>query len=509
MINFQPVMSRLLNPAGASPELAARPAIIQAASPARGVSERTVSYADLKVLTERAFCAYRRAGVGDSDAVVLCAPNSPELVAGIMAAWAIGATAIPVDCRLTANEVENIANRVKAKIVYSPRFPCPGLTMLAPSVFESGAIEEDADLLANLKPETLGLVILTSGTTGVPKGAVHDLGSLVDNFIEISQSFGLADGTRAWLPLPVSHIFGMQVLLAVMSVGGAIIFDDFAPAEFWKSVEQHKPSMVVGVPTIYGALLSLPHPGEVCRCIDFYLSGGAPLSESLSEQFQGKFGKSITQGYGATETKVTTINANGPADAVGRPIPSVTIEIVDESDRALANGETGEIRVSGACLMQCYLNQPEETAKVLHDGHYHTGDIGYFKDGWLFISGRSKEMIIVAGNKVFPIEVESVLRNHPLVSEIAVFGVPHRKLGQIIKAVIVVSPGQLSDRLSAGNAAVKEAEEELKANLRDFCAQNLKRELRPMDWEFRPASQPLPKTHTGKIDKKQLQTVSV
>src|SRR5262249_29709499 len=149
------------------------------------------------------------------------------------------------------------------------------------------------------------------------------------------------------------------------------------------------------------------------------------------EQFERTFGKHIVQGYGATETKITTINKDGPVESVGRPIPSVKVDIVDAQDNPLPEGETGEIRISGKCLMKGYLKQPDVTAEVLHDGHYHTGDIGYVKDGWVFISGRSKEMIIVAGNKVFPAEVESVLRQHPLSQEVAVVGMPHKKLGQI------------------------------------------------------------------------------
>jgi long-chain acyl-CoA synthetase len=145
------------------------------------------------------------------------------------------------------------------------------------------------------------------------------------------------------------------------------------------------------------------------------------------------------------------------------------------------------------------------TKTVLHDGHYHTGDLGYVKDGYLFISGRDKEMINVAGNKVFPTEVEDYLRQHQLVKEVAVFGVPHYKLGQIVKAVVVIKEGDLNTRFEAGEEQAKEAKRELTESLKSFCKEKLKRELRPMEWEFRPASNPLPKSNNGKVDKKQLQ----
>jgi long-chain acyl-CoA synthetase len=507
MINFQEAMAKLLTPAAAAPDWASRPAIIQAGLKEQGSTDKVTTFAELQTLTARALWQYKEAGVESGDSVLLCAPNSPELVAGILAAWSCGATAIPVDFRLTQPEVENIASKVNAKIVYCPRFKLANLTNLDQSIFSQGPAAPDASLLEKLKPESLGLVILTSGTTGMPKGAVHDLGSLLANFVEIGEVFGLKPATSALLPLPVSHIFGIEVMLAFLNLGGSVIFSDFSPADFWPTVSRLKPSLVVGVPTIYGALLSLPHPGPICEIVDFYLSGGAALPPSLSEQFEKTFGRHIFQGYGATETKITTINKGGPVSSIGQAIPSVTVEIVDEHDKVLPAGETGEIRISGHCLMKGYLNQPDVTESVLHDGHYHTGDIGHIEDGWVFISGRSKEMINVAGNKVFPSEVESVLRQHPLAQEVAVIGVPHRKLGQIVKAIVVVPNGQWSDRLAGDNTESKSAEEELRASLREFCAQNLKRELRPMDWEFRPASNPLPKTHTGKVDKKQLQTV--
>lgn len=504
MINFQEVMARLLTPASVAADWASRPAIIQTDL---GSPDKITTFAELQAMTARACTEYLKAGVANGDAVLLCSANSAELVAGILATWACGATAIPVDFRLTQPEVENIAHKVNAKVVYCPRFKLADLFNLDQTVFTEGSAELDANLLNNVKPDSLGLVILTSGTTGMPKGAVHDLGSLLSNFVEIGEVFGLKPATSALLPLPVSHIFGIEIMLAFLNLGGSVIFSDFSPADFWTTVSRLKPSLVVGVPTIYGALLSLPHPGAVCESVDFYISGGAALPPSLSEQFEKTFGKHIVQGYGATETKITTINKGGPVSSIGRPIPSVKVDIVDEHDNVLPAGATGELRISGHCLMKGYLSQPDVTASVLHDGHYHTGDIGHIEDGWVFISGRSKEMINVAGNKVFPAEVESVLREHPFAQEVAVIGVPHKKLGQIVKAVVVVPSGQWSDRLAGDHTESKSAEEELRASLREFCAQNLKRELRPMDWEFRPASNPLPKTHTGKVDKKQLQTV--
>ena len=127
------------------------------------------------------------------------------------------------------------------------------------------------------------------------------------------------------------------------------------------------------------------------------------------------------------------LNQTGPIESVGKIVPSVKIEIVNDEGEVLKNEEVGEIRITGPILMSGYLGMPEVTEKVLHDGHYYTGDMGYFKDGELYISGRSKEMVIVAGYKVFPVEVEDALRKHPLVKEVAILGQAHRQLGQIVR----------------------------------------------------------------------------
>lgn len=505
MMTFQDALSRLLCPYGGWADAAPQPAIIQAAAGDDANSDRTVSYGQLATLVGRAHSALRQAGVGGKDTVLLCAPNSPELVAAILATWRLGAVALPVDFRLTAGEVDNLVCRLEPRAVVSVQ----RLSQRAPTV-ALGALPDmpaafDSESIDRISQDHLALVILTSGTTGVPKGAVHDLGSLINNVSELAATFGLAPEDRAFLPLPLSHIFGMAVLLAQLLTGGCVVLSDFHPRDFWSTVTRLKVTMVVGVPTIYGALINLPSPAVNEIPVQQYLSGGAPLPVSLAHEFEKRFGRRIVQGYGTTETKILCFNKDGPPESVGRALPSVVVEIVDQNDQIVPEGDSGEIRVAGPSLMKGYLNQPQASQQVLHRGHYHTGDIGYLRDGLLYISGRSKEMIIVAGNKVFPAEVETVLRQHPLAHEVAVLGVPHRQLGQLVKAVIVVKSGELCDLLCGDEAMRKQAKQELTARFREFCQQHLKRELRPMEWEFRPISCPLPKTVTGKIDKKQLE----
>jgi long-chain acyl-CoA synthetase len=498
-------LSRLISPGDSvGAERQSLPAVLQVFPTSTGKADRVASYADLQQLIEQAAAALAVLGIRPEASVLMCSPNTPELVALVLACWRQGLLAIPVDFRLTDGEVNNIAQRMKVAAVYAPGKSIEGGIPLLSS--EKWAVEKSAKVPEPaVQEDKPALVILTSGTTGVPKGAVHDLRSLVNNIVEIGATVQLGQDKTMLLPLPVSHVFGLEVTLAALVYGGAVCFADFIPAEFAAVIERTKPSMVVGVPTIYGALVAMPVGKSLFENSDMAFCGGAPLPASLAEEFHKKFGKRIIQGYGTTETKIISVNADGPVESIGRPVPSTRIEIVDNNEKVLPEGETGELRISGPTLMMGYLNQPEATADVLHAGHYHTGDIGHIKDGYVFISGRSKEMIIVAGNKIFPSEVEDVLRQNPLAAEVAVVGVAHSRLGQLVKAIIVVPPGEYSDKLTGSDPAqVKATRDELESKFRESAKNNLKRELRPMAYEFRPSSDPLPKTHTGKIDKKQL-----
>jgi long-chain acyl-CoA synthetase len=340
----------------------------------------------------------------------------------------------------------------------------------------------------------------------MPKGAVHDFPSLLINLGELGDAAGMDELTKCLLPLPLSHIFGLEVMGVALIFGGTLVFSELEPSRFLGALNRNQPQVVAGVPTLYATLLHAP-PGAVdLKAARVLLSGGAPLPVALASEFEARFHKRLNNGYGSTESKIIALNIDGPVESVGRPVPSTKIRIVDGEGKNLSEGQEGEIVIDSRILMQGYLDQPDKSAEVLTGEGYKTGDIGFLKDGYIFISGRAKEMIVVAGNKVFPNEVEQVLMKHPAVDEVAITGQDHSKLGQIVKATIVLSKGELNEKLAAAtdDEAKKTVREELVANFKEFSKENLKRELRPMVWEFRPNAQPLPKLRSGKIDKKQL-----
>lgn len=506
-------IKHLLYPASSRPDAAALPCIIQAAD-----SDRVVTFEQFERLIDSAHKGLKDLGVKKGDKVMLTAPNSPELAASIAAVWRLGSAAIPVDFRMTLPEVINVAKRISAAALVASSKVVPDFEKTLAPVTENGAkildlstVNENSEPLPNvleqLTPDDDALVILTSGTTGIPKGAVHDLRTLVQNLEDWGKLVDMKPGKKGLLPLPLSHVFGLEVTFVCVITGACVIFTDPAsPKSFFMCLPKFKPHVLVGVPTLYTNMLPMDASSAGLDNAEVLLSGGAPLPTSLAKEFQAKFGKTLNNGYGSTESKIISLNTGGPFESVGRSIERAKIEIVNDNDEVLPEGETGEIRISGPMLMKGYLNDKEATAKVIRGNSYYTGDMGHMVDGYLFISGRTKEMIIVAGNKVFPSEVEDVLRKDPLVKEVAVLGLPHSKLGQIVKAVVVISDEELSKKLEGSDEEKKDAKHELVARMKEYCKESLKRELRPMDWEFLPAKTTLPKTAIGKVDKKQLVT---
>jgi acyl-CoA synthetase (AMP-forming)/AMP-acid ligase II len=481
-----------------------------------------VSFLNLKVGSHLVAARLTEMGIKRGDKVAISAGNRPEYVATILATWRLGAIIVPLDVRLTTPEILNIAHRLavnafigssdhieqiaKADQKLDLKNNCVvDIASFADCLKDDHIATEGDGNLASFDLKASSLMMLTSGTTGNPKAAVHDLESLVENALDIAEMVQLTPQKKIILPLPLSHIFGLEVMLVGMLIGAEVWFTS-STEHFFQALSKDHFDIVAAVPAMYGAMLAFPASFCKFQREDILLSGGAALPLSLANEFEKKFGHRLNNGYGSTESKIIALNLDGPETSVGKWVQNAEIKIVDENKEHLGECGIGEIVVKSKDLMQGYFQNPEETKKVLQDGYYHTGDLGFVKDGYLYISGRDKELINVAGNKVFPVEVEDVLRRHEDVKEVAVFGVPHYKLGQIVKAVVVLKEGPYSDAFAESPEFLKESNHKVQESLKALCKNSLKRELRPMEWQFRPASQPLPKTNNGKIDKKQLQS---
>jgi long-chain acyl-CoA synthetase len=292
------------------------------------------------------------------------------------------------------------------------------------------------------------VVFYTSGTTGRPKGAVLTHGNLVMNcFVSafITNEFERDDVVLGCLPL--FHIFGQVVAMnSTFLRGGTLVLERrFSPAEALALIDEHGVTVLIGVPTIYIALLEAAGD-DVPESLRLCLSGGAPLPVAVSEAFEERFDTRILEGYGLSETSpVATSNqllTGLRPGTVGHPIWGVEVEVakadLEGRIELLPTEEKGEIVIRGHNIFAGYLDRPQETADVVVDGWFRTGDIGIKDaDGFVRIVGRKKDMILRAGFNVYPREVEEVLVRHPAVGEVAVVGIPHPTHGEEVLAVVV------------------------------------------------------------------------
>ena len=350
----------------------------------------------------------------------------------------------------------------------------------------------------NIIPDThIAVLQYTGGTTGVPKGAMLTHSNLYINTLQCTRwMVGLTPGDEIMLAvIPFFHVFSMTVCLNLAIHNGhtIIIHPKFDIKHVLTDIDHKKPTIMPGVSTLYATINN-------ARTLDKYdlssikmcISGGGPLPIEVKENFERLTGCALVEGYGLTESSpVTSCNPlqdEQKTGSIGQPLPGTVMEIIDKDDHitVMRTGEIGEVCISGPQVMKGYLNQPGETDNVLRNGRLHTGDLGYMdSDGFFFIVGRSKEMIIVGGYNVYPRNVEEVIYTHPAVAECAVIGLEHPTRGQMIKAYVVLKDGQSLDE----------------STLKAFLKQHITAYAIPHAIEFRSS---LPKNSIGKILKKDL-----
>jgi long-chain acyl-CoA synthetase len=344
--------------------------------------------------------------------------------------------------------------------------------------------------------EDLAVLQYTGGTTGLPKGAMLTHANIVANVRMVSSWHGSpVYGHEKFLAaLPFFHVFAMTVaLLCAMDLGAEIIMmPRFELKDCLKQIAKKKPTVFPAVPTIFTAINNSPLAKNFdLTSLKLCISGGAPLPVEVKRQFEESSGCVVVEGYGLSETSpvVCTNPTQGvnKAGSVGLPMPGTIVEIrALDDDRVLGVGEKGEICVRGPQVMKGYWKRPEDTAEVMKNGSFHTGDVGYMDDeGYVFIVDRIKDMIIASGFKIYPRMVEEAIYLHPAVEEVTVIGVEDEYRGQAPKAFIKVRK----------DMTLTEAE------IRSFLNDKLSKIELPAVYEFRDV---LPKSLIGKLSKKEL-----
>src|SRR6185436_15016843 len=306
------------------------------------------------------------------------------------------------------------------------------------------------------------LYLYTSGTTGRPKGVVLTHRNLALN-VESCQRTGEFDANDSFLCLlPFFHTYAITgtILLPLLSGCKMVLVDRFHPVKVLKLIGEHAVSVFLAIPSMY-RVMAMTEGDYNVNSVRFPISGGEPLPVAIAQAFEKRFGVPIFEGYGQTEAApVISLNVPGKRKlgSVGLPLPGVDIEIWDEQKNPVETDVIGEIMVRGGNVMQGYYNLPDETAKTITRDWLHTGDLGK-KDaeGYVTITGRKKDLIISAGENIYPREIEEVLAQHPKVKEVAVIGVKDEARGEVPKAFVIARDGMTVDE----------------KELRHFCRENL------------------------------------
>ncbi len=292
--------------------------------------------------------------------------------------------------------------------------------------------------------QTIGLMMYTSGTTGKPKGVMLSHANLLAAGRYISSGHAITEKDRALCVLPIYHINGLCVTVmgTLVSASTLVMPYRFSVSTFWEMIVRYSCSWFSAVPTQYAYILNNEAPVEDLSHLRFARSASAPLSPDIHRRFEERFHVPIIETMGLTETgsQITT-NPLPPAQRkIGSPGAAYGNEIIigDAECAAMPMGQTGEILVRGENVMQGYFKQPEETAKTItQNGWLRTGDLGYMdEEGFIYVSGRIKELIIKGGENIAPREIDEALLDHPSVLEAAAFAVPCENYGERVEACI-------------------------------------------------------------------------
>lgn len=486
---------------------------------------RRFTYARFNARANRLANALYKLGIAQGDNVALLQYNTPEMLESIFACFKAGCGAVPINWRLHPNEFAFIIDHSEAKaVILSPEFndsimDIRGRIKKAQHLITlSGAEGELLDYEnliftesekfadAEVQADDLAWLFYTSGTTGMPKGAMlthRNLLAMTMNFYaDICPGFGPDDVVLHAAPL--SHGSGCYALPNIGKAAANIILESqaFDPELIFKTIQEYRVTNMFAAPTMIKLMVESPavdrYDHSSLRALNY---GGAPMLLGDLKEAMRKLGPCLVQLYGQAESPMTITYLpsrdhmlEGSAEqmerlsSAGFPRTDVEVKIFDADDQELSPGEKGEIVTRSDLVMKGYWRNPEATEETLKNGWLHTGDVGYMDEsGYLFIMDRSKDMIISGGENIYPREIEEVLIRHPAVREVAVIGVPDARWGEAVKAIV-----SLVERESA-------TEDDLIA----FCKDHMASYKKPKSVDF---VDELPKNNYGKILKRELRT---
>ncbi|WP_406350615.1 long-chain-fatty-acid--CoA ligase [Streptomyces sp. NBC_00658] len=424
-----------------------------------------VTYSELWFRARQYATVFREQGINPGDRVALLLPNGLEFPAAYFGVLALGAVVVPVNALLRAAEIEHVLSDSGAKLLIcaaplldegGKAAEATGVPVLTTGADGVGALAEGAEPVngcAPSEPGDIAVILYTSGTTGRPKGAMLTQLNVTMNIqVGMDSPFDFRPDDVLLGCLPLFHTFGQICGMGTCFRAGAtmVLMERFDAARALDLMVTHGCTVLMGVPTMYLALLDAAAADVRRPPLDRAFSGGSALPVTVLEEFQETFGCQIYEGYGLTETSpVVAYNQRAwpcRPGTVGRPVWGVDVEIaradLEGRIELLPTGEVGEIVIRGHNVMAGYLNRPEATAEVMVDGWFRSGDLGVKdSEGYLSIVDRKKDLVLRGGYNVYPREIEDVLVHHPAIAQVAVIGVPHALHGEEVCAVVLTRPG--------------------------------------------------------------------
>lgn len=422
-----------------------------------------LTYRELKNAVSALSSYLTSLGLKKGDRVAIMLPNCPEFVISYFAVLSFGGIAVTVSIQSTPHELRHLLQDSGASMIiieeeFLKRYreiqndipQCRHLLvtkgMNMPSPF--------TDVIATTYGETAypttsgddpAVIIYTSGLTEKTLGAVLTHGNLFTQAVLLKTMYRGSEDDCSLAVIPFYHAFGAAAnMLAAIYVGAkCVLLEHFSMESIFSSIQRERVTYTCAVPRLYLGMLFYQGADKFdLSSLRFCVTGGASFPPEYFSPFTDKFGVPLLEGYGLTEASpictITPLDGPHKPGSIGIPIPGVEIRVVDENGNAMNPGEKGELVVRGPNVMKGYFNNDEATAKVIRNGWLHTGDLARIdNDGYIFLTGRKKRMIITSGFNVYPREVELVLEMHPAVKAARVVGKADLMRGEIVKALVV------------------------------------------------------------------------
>jgi long-chain acyl-CoA synthetase len=482
-----------------------------------GENGQMYTYENLNLKVNQALNLFQELNLKEGDRFATIMENTPEFIISYLASMKLGTLIAPLAIDLPSKKIKDIFNNLKISIAIVDRKTNEKLNEIEDElkylkrvfVINGKGNENFNKALSNMPKRvddtnhphisTPSSLYFSSGTTGTPKGICQSPNNLLTAAESLASAYGFSVEDTQMGILPNYHTalvtYGFWPSFCVGS--NFVIFKKFSTHNFWKNIEKHRITFVETVPTILVMLMNPPE--DVSKydisALKFIGSGSAPLSPEVQQRFEDTFGVLVANKYGLSETEPTHFNPpqreRRKEGSIGKPLSMCEVGVVNTNRTFCRANEIGEIVIRGENVVNSYYNDPEATASAFKNGWFYTGDLGYFdEEGFYFLAGRKKEIIIRGGANIYPDEIDRVLYTHPDVVDAASYGVPDEIYGEEIKTSVVLRKGSnISEE-----------------DLIEYCNRNLEKYKCPKEINF---VNKIPKTHSGKIIRRKMSKTEV